>query len=164
RETVGLAAARGDVLDLLDPHARLGAEVIGEQPGERPQRRHAVRALDDELRARLHRLREERQGLSVRTARIAAEAPPIAGRALESEGARLIAPQARGFQPRRRPRCPALGFAGHTCEGRGCKERERGCECEEGAHASTLAIGPYSCNADSLASMRPPAHSRAIAL
>ncbi|HYZ89229.1 MAG TPA: hypothetical protein VE620_08035 [Myxococcales bacterium] len=89
-------------------HALLGLEVVGEEARQLSQRGDSVCALDDQLRPRLRRASDQRQALAVGPARIAAEAPAVAVRAFDREGARLLRPDARRLQARRRPPCSSL--------------------------------------------------------
>jgi len=107
-ETVRLPAACRQPVHVLHADTLLRLQVIGEQPRKLAQRADPVRVLDDELRAGLGRARQERQALAVRAARVALEAPTVAVRALDREGARLLGPHPRRPQARRRARRAAL--------------------------------------------------------
>src|SRR5262249_35047376 len=138
-ETVRLAAAGRELADVLDMDPLLGLEVIGQQARELAQRADSVGVLDDQLRTLLGRAGQQGKALSAGPGRIAAEAPAVAIRALDREGARLLRPHARRLQARRRPRRPAL-LAGDAGGSGGVSEREREAGHEEDSHGGTVAI------------------------
>jgi len=156
-EAVRLPAPRGQPVHVLDVHALLRLEVIGEQPRELPQRADSVGVLDDQLRAGLGRPRQQRQVLAVRAARVALEAPPVAVGALDREGARPLRPHARRLEPGRRARRAAL-LARHARQsGRGSERDREACHGVD-AHAGTVAIARAARNR---ASVCPAPLSRA---